>query len=144
MTTPTLAAQGPVVHLTAQTRIIAGLIAIAFMVFILELIRRDRLQERYSVVWFLAGLGMFAGALFPGLLTALAHLMGVRDTNVALFSITLLFLLALALNFSVIMSRQAAQITRLSQERALETARRQAERERNGKPDRSPAESESP
>ena len=79
MTTPTLAAQGPVVHLTAQTRIIAGLIAIAFMVFILELIRRDRLQERYSVVWFLAGLGMFAGALFPGLLTAPhPHLMGVR------------------------------------------------------------------
>ena len=44
----------------------------------------------------------------------------------------------------MIMSRQTAQITRLSQERALETARRQAERERNGKPDRSPAESESP
>ena len=46
--------------------------------------------------------------------------MGVRDTNVALFSILLLLLLGLALNFSVIMSRQAAQITRLAQERALE------------------------
>ena len=51
--------------------------------------------------------------------------MGVRDTNVALFSIVLLFLLGLALNFSVIMSRQAAQITRLAQERALEKAREQ-------------------
>ena len=50
--------------------------------------------------------------------------MGVRDTNVALFSIVLLLLLGLALNFSVIMSRQAAQITRLAQERALEKARR--------------------
>jgi uncharacterized membrane protein YecN with MAPEG domain len=52
--------------------------------------------------------------------------MGVRNTNVALFSIVLLLLLALALNFSVIMSRQAAQITRLAQERALEQARRQS------------------
>jgi hypothetical protein len=52
--------------------------------------------------------------------------MGVRDTNVALFSIILLLLLGLALNFSVIMSRQAAQITRLAQERALEKAREQA------------------
>ena len=52
--------------------------------------------------------------------------MGVRDTNVALFSIVLLLLLGLALNFSVIMSRQAAQITRLAQERALEKAREQA------------------
>ena len=61
--------------------------------------------------------------------------MGVRDTNVALFSIILLLLLGLALNFSVIMSRQAAQITRLAQERALEKAREQASSAENGKPD---------
>jgi hypothetical protein len=102
------------------------------MVLILELIRRDRLQERYSVVWFVAGLGMLAGAAFPGLLELVADLMGVRDTNVALFSIVLLLLLGLALNFSVIMSRQAAQITRLAQERALEQARRQAKGGQNG------------
>ena len=58
--------------------------------------------------------------------------MGVRDTNVALFSIILLLLLGLALNFSVIMSRQAAQITRLAQERALEKAREQAAAAENG------------
>jgi hypothetical protein len=122
-------ATDPKVNLTAQTRILAAIIAVAFMAMILELIRRDRLQERYSVVWFIFGIGMLAGAAFPGLLSALADLMGVRDTNVALFSIVLLLLLALALNFSVIMSRQAAQITRLAQERALEEARRQAEEE---------------
>ena len=116
------AAQGPKVHLTAQTRIIAAALAILFMLWILDLIRRDRLQERYSVVWFVAGLAMLAGAAFPGLLRLVADLMGVRDTNVALFSIVLLLLLGLALNFSVIMSRQAAQITRLAQERAIEKA----------------------
>lgn len=127
------AAQAPQVHLTSQTRIIAAVLAIAFMVLILELIRRDRLQERYSVVWFVAGLGMLAGAAFPGLLELVADAMGVRDTNVALFSIVLLLLLGLALNFSVIMSRQAAQITRLAQERALEKAREQASSGENGR-----------
>jgi hypothetical protein len=126
-----IAVQNPKVHLTSQTRILAAAIAIVFMVMILELIRRNRLQERYSVVWFIAGIGMLAGALFPGLLSVVANAMGVRDTNVALFSIVLLLLLGLALNFSVIMSRQAAQITRLAQERALEKAREQAQ-ERNG------------
>jgi len=58
-------AVAPKVHLTAQTRILAALLAIAFMVMILDLIRRDRLQERYSVVWFVAGLGMLVGAAFP-------------------------------------------------------------------------------
>ena len=119
------AAETGQVHLTSQTRIVAAVLALFFMLLILELIRRDRLQERYSVIWFVAGLGMLAGAAFPGLLGLVADLMGVRDTNVALFSIIMLLLLGLALNFSVIMSRQAAQITRLAQERALEKAREQ-------------------
>ncbi|MDX6602032.1 MAG: hypothetical protein QOF13_1234 [Solirubrobacterales bacterium] len=126
------ASQSPKVHLTSQTRIIAAVLALAFMVLILELIRRDKLQERYSVVWFVAGLGMLLGAAFPGLLELVADAMGVRDTNVALFSIVLLLLLGLALNFSVIMSRQAAQITRLAQERALEKAREQSRSGENG------------
>lgn len=131
---------GAKVHLTSQTRIVAAIIAIAFMLMILELIRRDRLQERYSVIWFVAGLGMLAGAAFPGLLEFIANLMGVRDTNVALFSIVLLLLLGLALNFSVIMSRQAAQITRLAQERALEGVRR--DEARTNASDEQPVESE--
>ena len=126
------AAENAQVHLTSQTRIVAAVIALFFMLLILDLIRRDRLQERYSVIWFVAGLGMLAGAAFPGLLELVADAMGVRDTNVALFSIVLFFLLGLALNFSVIMSRQAAQITRLAQERALEKAREQTAEEHNG------------
>jgi hypothetical protein len=127
-----LAADGAKVHLTSQTRIVAAVLAIFFMLLILELIRRDRLQERYSVIWFVSGLGMLIGAAFPGLLEFVADLMGVRDTNVALFSLVLLLLLGLALNFSVLMSRQAAQITRLAQERALEQAREQAAGTPNG------------
>jgi len=129
MSLAVFAAQADRVSLTSQTRVIAAALAILFMVWILDLIRRDRLQERYSVIWFVAGLAMLAGAAFPGLLGSVADLMGVRDTNVALFSIVLLLLLGLALNFSVIMSRQAAQITRLAQERAIERAKEQAARE---------------
>lgn len=134
MTKPLLwaASESPKVHLTSQTRIIAAVLALAFMGLVLEMIRRDKLQERFSVVWFVAGLGMLVGAAFPGLLTLVADAMGVRDTNVALFSIVLLFLLGLALNFSVTMSRQAAQITRLAQERALEKAGTQARSGENG------------
>jgi hypothetical protein len=126
MTALLAASEAGQVHLTSQTRIVAAVIAVFFMLLILDLIRRDRLQERYSVIWFIAGLGMLAGAAFPGLLELVADLMGVRNTNVALFSIVLLLLLGLALNFSVIMSRQAAQITRLAQERAIEQAKQQS------------------
>jgi hypothetical protein len=123
VTAVVLAANDPTVHLTAQSRILAAAIALVFMAMILELIRRHHLQERYSVIWFLAGLGMLAGAVFPGLLELVADAMGVRDTNVALFSLVLLLLLGLALNFSVIVSRQSEQITRLAQEQAIEGSR---------------------
>ena len=122
------ATDSPSVHLTPQARILAAVIAIVFMVMILELIRRHRLQERYSVIWFVVGLGLLLGAAFPGLLELVANAMGVRNTNVALFSLVILLLLALALNFSLVISRQAEQITRLAQERAIEEARR------NGQP----------
>ena len=118
-----LLAVEPSVRLTSQARIIAAILAIAFRVMILELIRRHRLQERYSVIWFVAGIAMLAGAAFPDLLRLLAEAMGVRDVTIALFSLLFLLLLGLALGFSVIASRQAEQITRLAQERALETVR---------------------
>lgn len=117
-----LLAAEPVVRLTAQARIIAAVLALAFMALILELIRRNRLQERYSVIWFVAGIAMLAGAAFPDLLRVLADAMGVRDVTIALFSLLFLLLLGLALSFSVIASRQSAQITRLAQEQALESA----------------------
>ena len=119
----TLAADEPVVRLTSQARIVAAILAIAFMVMILELIRRHKLQERYSVIWFVAGIAMLAGAAFPDLLRILADVLGVRDVTIALFSLLFLLLLGLALSFSVIISRQAEQITRLAQEQALEGAR---------------------
>lgn len=114
------AATEPVVRLTPQARIIAAVLALAFMALILDLIRRDRLLERYSIVWFLLGLAMLAGAIFPGLLELLAKALGVRDVTIALFSIMLLILLALSLNFSVIASRQSKQITRLAQQSAID------------------------
>lgn len=117
----------PVVNLSTQTRVIAAFIAIGFMVFILELIRRDRLQERYTVIWFIAALALLIGAALPGTLEFIASVLGVRDTNVALFSLLILFLLALAINFSVIISSQAKQITRLTQESALRDAELQYE-----------------
>ncbi len=132
-----LLAEEPVVRLTSQARIIAAILAIAFMVLILELIRRRKLQERYSVIWFVAGVAMLAGAAFPDLLRVLADAMGVRDVTIALFSLLFLLLLGLALSFSVIASRQAEQITRLAQEQALEGVREQPGLDGDGSAERS-------
>lgn len=107
------------VNLTTRSRILAALAAIFFFVLVLELIRRRKLQERYTVIWFILALGMLAGGIFPQLLETLASILGVRDTNVALFALLLLLLLALAFESTITASRQGEQITRLAQENAL-------------------------
>ena len=61
-----LAAQADHVSLTPQTRVIAAVAGDPLHALILDLIRRDRLQERYSVIWFVAGLAMLAGRRLPG------------------------------------------------------------------------------
>ena len=107
------------VNLTTRSRILAAVAAIFFFVLVLELIRRRKLQERYTVIWFILALGMLAGGIFPQLLEMLANVLGVRDTNVALFALLLLLLLALAFESTITASRQGEQITRLAQENAL-------------------------
>jgi hypothetical protein len=107
------------VNLTTRSRILAAIAAIFFFLLVLELIRRRKLQERYTVVWFILALGMLAGGIFPQLLETLASVLGVRDTNVALFALLLLLLLALAFESTITASRQGEQITRLAQENAL-------------------------
>jgi hypothetical protein len=113
------ATHGPAVHLTMRSRILAAAAATFFFILVLELIRRRRLQERYTVLWFVLAMGTLAGALFPALLELLARGLGVRDTNIALFALLLLLLLALAFESTVTASRQGERITRLAQENAL-------------------------
>ncbi len=116
---------GPV-NLTAQTRLLAALLAVALLAGVFECIRRHKLQERYAVLWVCGGVALLAGAVVPDTLRLLAQLMGVRDTNVALFSLVLLLLLSLAFHFTLVLSRQGEQITRLAQDQAIDRASQQA------------------
>jgi hypothetical protein len=114
------------VNLSSQTRVLAVVLAALFVVAILEMVRRHKLQERYTVVWLVAGATMMVGAIIPDqTIGSLARLLGVSDTNAALFSLVILMLLALTLHLTVVVSRQSEQITRLAQELAIERADRE-------------------
>jgi hypothetical protein len=131
-----LLAQQAEVNLTTRSRVIAAVAAVFFLVVVLELVRRRRLQERYTVLWFVLAIGMLAVALFPGLLELLADLIGARDTNAALFALLLVLLLALAFESTITASRQGERITRLAQENAL--LRLRLSRKRSGEGGESP------
>jgi hypothetical protein len=133
------------VHLTVQTRILAGLLGLAFDLVILELIRRHRLQERYTLLWLMVGFGLILCGIFPSILELAADVLGVRDTNVALFVMLIGGLVLVVLHLTVVVSQQSEQITRLAQELAI--ARSEAPSPRQDSPtepgiEESPAPSE--
>ncbi len=96
---------------------IAGSAVVFFAV--LELIRRGRLKERYSLLWLFAGIVMLVLSLSRGLLESIAHLVGIFYAPSLLFLVAFIFLLAITLHYSVIISGLSEKNRQLAQEIAL-------------------------
>jgi hypothetical protein len=106
--------------------------AIALSLVVLELVRRRRLQERYSMLWLATCLALIVIAAVPGLLTRIASAVGIIYPPNALFVAAFGFVLLVLLNFSIAVSRLSEQSARLAQRLAMleEQVRRSDERRR--------------
>ena len=98
---------------------IFGLGATAIILLIvLELVRRRRLREEYSLLWLLTGLILIVLTVWSAPLDLLASLTGIfRPT--ALFIVAGVFFMALLLYYSTVLTRLADQTKALAQEIAL-------------------------
>ena len=91
----------------------------AMLIVVVELIRRGRLKERYSLLWLLAGGCLLIFSSSRGLLEYVSHLAGVYYAPSFLFLIAFLFLLLITLHFSVVISGLSERNKQLAQELAL-------------------------
>jgi hypothetical protein len=92
----------------------AGMFAVIF-----ELLRRKRLMERYALLWLFASAVLLALAVWKGLLTTVAHAIGIYYPPSALFVIAFGFILVMLLHFSLVISRLADQNKVLAQRLGL-------------------------
>jgi len=106
-----------------RIQIVAVVITGLLLFGILELVRRRRLLERYALLWLFSAGVLLALAAWKGLLTTLAHAIGIYYAPSALFVIAFGFILVLLLHFSVAVSRLADQSKVLAQRTALLEAR---------------------
>lgn len=89
------------------------------LVALFELMRRHRLREKYAVLWFFVALGVLLLAVFPGLLTGAADLVGVEVPVNLLFFLASLVLLVLTLQHSHELGRLEEKTRTLAEEVAL-------------------------
>jgi hypothetical protein len=99
--------------------LIAALAALILLAIILELIRSRRLQERYAILWLLTGAVMFVLAIWRDALAEIADLVGIAYPPSALFVLVSLFILAVLLHYSTVISTLSDQNKILAQRLAL-------------------------
>ena len=100
---------------------IAGAIAsITLILVVLELIRSRRLRERYALLWLATGIVLTALSLWRGGLNTMARWVGVSTYPPAvLFAVGILFIIAVLLHYSTVISRLSDQNVMLAQRLAL-------------------------
>ena len=100
-------------------KILAILGSGSVLVVVIELIRRGRLKEKYSLLWLFASGVLLVLSMSRGLLEYVAHLLGVYYPPSFLFLLAFLFLLLITLHFSVVVSGLSEKNKQLAQEVAL-------------------------
>ena len=103
----------------SKIQLFALLVSIAFVLAIFQLVRRKKLKEQYSLMWFLIAAVIMLLAVWEPLLSDVARALGVSVPSNALFLLALLFLFGLALHFSMLVSRLTDQTKFLAQKLAL-------------------------
>jgi hypothetical protein len=86
---------------------------------VVELIRRGRLKERYSLLWLFASGVLLVLSSSRGILKYISNMMGIYYPPSFLFLLAFLFLLLITLHFSVTISGLSEKNKRLAQELAL-------------------------
>jgi uncharacterized protein DUF2304 len=100
---------------------IAGAVAsFTLVLVVLELIRSRRLRERYALLWLLTGLLLTVLSAWRDGLNTIAGWFGIRSYPPAvLFAVGILFILAVLLHYSTVISRLSDQNVVLAQRLAL-------------------------
>jgi hypothetical protein len=99
-----------------KAQIIALVVTFAIFLFVLDLVRRRRLSERYAIIWMTAAFALLVLSIWTGGLDAIADLMGIQEPANAIFIIAFAVGFLLLLNFSVVSSRLSEESKVLAQE----------------------------
>ena len=109
--------------LTPHQTVFALVTSLLAFFLVLELVRRRRLREEYSWLWLLTAGAMVLLVVWYRLLILITQLVGAVTPLNTLLLCAVLFLFAIAVHYSMIISRLTVQVKNLAQELALLSAR---------------------
>jgi hypothetical protein len=120
----------------SRTQVIMALGALALALYVLDLVRRRRLSEEYSLLWVAATFVVAILGFSTSLLTGITHALGFLFESSTVFAFGLAFTVIMLLYLSIKLSRLGIENHALTRELALlrhelETLRTPTERGRS-------------
>jgi hypothetical protein len=94
-------------------------LGLAILVFVINQVRTRRLQERYALLWLLAGLGLTVAPLIIPWIDRIAYALGFDYPPALLLLLAVIALLLIIFQLSLTISRNCDQIKVLTQEVGL-------------------------
>lgn len=103
-----------------KVSIVASIASLLLLLIVFELIRSRRLRERYAILWLATGFVLLVLSAWRDGLNTIAGWVGVTGYPPAvLFAVATLFILAVLLHYSTVISKLADQNVILAQRLAL-------------------------
>ena len=105
--------------MTDLTQIVAATVSTGLLILVLELVRRRKLTEEYSLIWFVCATALLVFSLWRDALHLAAQLLGIHYPPAVLILALVFFVFVVSLYFSVVVSRQRQQIEHMVEDLAL-------------------------
>ena len=103
--------------------------AVLVVFIIIHNVNRKRLRIQYSFVWLLIALSLLAVAFFPGIVIWLCSIMSIETPVNLIYLLGIFALLLITFYQTLVISRQADRITRLTQIVSIEKFLAEREKE---------------
>lgn len=100
--------------------LIMGLIVVvAILIYVFEMLRTQKLREKYAILWIIIGIGTLILCVFPQLLDRASSLLGIQVPANLLFIMTLILLVGVCLHLSHEQSQAEDEVRILAEEVAI-------------------------
>ena len=104
-------------EIAIHLRILIGFLCFALVGIIIELIRQNRLKEHYAIIWLCTAMSIFIFGIWPDSLNLISRIVRLHHLT-TLFLVSFIFLLAIVLHFTLVISQLFDRNRRLTQEYA--------------------------
>ena len=102
-----------------KTQMLVAFVVILAIISLVNMIRNNKLELKYSLLWFALGIGILLFDCFPWLTTKLASFLGIGKPINLLFFAGFIFALLIIFSLTIVISKLSVRIKRLIQEMGI-------------------------